>query len=138
MPSVSCTGTRGATGAGSTRTARWATGSTTSSCADCEWRGASTDTIGASGGRASTRRCGPSYGDAMYVRAAALAIVLLVLAPAWAEACTSRAVGLPNHGRLVCGVRLPGETDALVTWDSILGGSPSRGWRRWGTSKLVD
>ena len=68
-------------------------------------------------------------------------IVLVVLAlvfPAAAEACRSRAAGLTNHGWLVCGVKLPGETDALVTWDGVLGRSPSRGWRRWGTQKLVD
>ena len=58
--------------------------------------------------------------------------------PASASACRSRAVGQTNHGRLVCGVQLPAETDALVTWDGVLGRSPNRGWRRWGTSKLVD
>ena len=36
-----------------------------------------------------------------------------------------------------CGVQLLAETDALVTWDFVLGRSPNRGWRRWGTSKLV-
>jgi murein endopeptidase len=73
------------------------------------------------------------------MRAVVLAVLLLVLAPVvGADAsCRSRALGLPNNGRLSCGVQLPGETDALVTWDSVLGQSPSRGWRRWGTSKLV-
>src|SRR4051812_49555831 len=61
---------------------------------------------------------------------------LAAAAPAHA-ACRSRAVGLPQAGSLVCGVQLPGETDALVTWDFVLGRSPNRGWRRWGTSKLV-
>jgi murein endopeptidase len=67
------------------------------------------------------------------------ALLLLVLVPATAAegACRSRALGQTNAGRLSCGVQLPGETDALVTWDSVLGASPSRGWRRWGTSKLV-
>jgi murein endopeptidase len=65
-------------------------------------------------------------------------LVVLALVPASADAaCRSRAVGATNHGRLVCGVQLAGETDALITWDSALGVSPSRGWRRWGTSKLV-
>jgi murein endopeptidase len=72
-------------------------------------------------------------------RTFASALVLLLLVPvASAEACTSRAVGLTNDGRLACGVQLPSETDALVTWDGVLGRSPDRGWRRWGTSKLVD
>ena len=71
--------------------------------------------------------------------AAALALVALALVPTDAgAACRSRAVGLPQAGRLVCGVQLPEETDALVTWDFVLGRSPNRGWRRWGTSKLVD
>jgi murein endopeptidase len=46
-------------------------------------------------------------------------------------------VGLTNHGRLACGVRLPGETDALVTWDNVLQRSPNRAWRRYGTQKLI-
>ena len=69
----------------------------------------------------------------------ALVLLLLALLPVSADAaCRSRAEGLTNHGRLVCGVQLPDETDALVTWDGVLGQSPNRGWRRWGTSKLVD
>jgi murein endopeptidase len=64
-------------------------------------------------------------------------MLLLLPAPAADAACRSRAVGLPQAGRLVCGVQLPGETDALITWDNVLGVSPERGWRRWGTSKLV-
>ncbi len=70
-----------------------------------------------------------------------LLMVMLALLPATATAdaaaCPSRALGLPQQGRLVCGVQLPGETDALITWDSQLARSPSRGWRRWGTSRLV-
>jgi murein endopeptidase len=64
---------------------------------------------------------------------------VLVFVPAAAAdaACVSRALGLPQQGRLACGVQLPGETDALVTWDFPLERSPNRGWRRWGTSKLV-
>ena len=71
---------------------------------------------------------------ALFVSIVAL---LLVAAPAGA-ACRSRAVGLTNHGRLACGVQLPAETDALVTWDFPLARAPNRGWRRWGTEKLVD
>jgi murein endopeptidase len=77
---------------------------------------------------------------AMPARILGLAIVLLLvlLVPASANACRSRARGLTNNGRLACGVQLPAETDALVTWDGVLGRGPDRGWRRWGTSKLVD
>lgn len=67
---------------------------------------------------------------------AAFGVLLCAAGPADA-ACLSRALGLPQAGRLLCGVQLPGETDALVTWDFVLGRSPNRGWRRWGTSKLV-
>jgi murein endopeptidase len=72
------------------------------------------------------------------VRALVLALFVGLLVPAGAEAtCVSRALGLTNNGRLACGVQLPGETDALVTWDFPLERSPNRGWRRWGTAKLV-
>jgi murein endopeptidase len=70
---------------------------------------------------------------------AALALLILLLVPATADAaCRSRAIGQTNDGRLACGVQLPGETDALITWDFPLARSPNRGWRRWGTQKLVD
>src|SRR4051794_22172040 len=70
----------------------------------------------------------------------ALALLLLVLlVPATADAaCRSRALGLTNDGRLACGVQLPAGTEALVTWDFPLQQSPNRGWRRWGTQKLID
>jgi murein endopeptidase len=72
------------------------------------------------------------------VRLAVLVLLALALLPESADAaCRSRALGLPQAGRLACGVQLPGETDALVTWDFVLGSSPNRAWRRWGTSKLV-
>src|SRR3954451_3565036 len=75
---------------------------------------------------------------ALRALSALLALLLLALLPESAEAaCRSRALGMPQAGRLACGVQLPGETDALVTWDFVLGSSPNRGWRRWGTSKLV-
>lgn len=54
------------------------------------------------------------------------------------EECISLAVGEPWKGRLECGRQLPADDDALVTWDGPLQRSPNRGWRRWGTSKLVD
>src|SRR4051812_9579226 len=72
------------------------------------------------------------------MRLALVVLVALALLPESADAaCRSQALGLPQAGRLACGVQLPGETDALVTWDFVLGRSPNRGWRRWGTSKLV-
>jgi murein endopeptidase len=68
-----------------------------------------------------------------------LVLALLLVVPGVADAaCHSRALGETNHGRLSCGVQLPEETDALVTWDFPLGLSPNRGWRRWGTQKLID
>jgi murein endopeptidase len=71
--------------------------------------------------------------------AAALSLLAVALGPANADsACRSRAVGQPYDGRLVCGVQLPAESDTFVTWDFPLLRSPSRGWRRWGTQKLVD
>jgi murein endopeptidase len=50
---------------------------------------------------------------------------------------TSRAVGLPWAGRLVGGVRLPAEGTDFFTWDPILRRSPNRGWRQYGTARLV-
>jgi murein endopeptidase len=50
---------------------------------------------------------------------------------------TSRAVGLPWHGRLVHGVQLPAEGPDWFTWDPVLNRRPDRGWRRWGTDVLV-
>jgi murein endopeptidase len=50
----------------------------------------------------------------------------------------SRALGLPNDGRLAGGVQLPASGDAWFTFDSALRRSPSRGWRRWGTRLTID
>src|ERR1700712_4876766 len=73
------------------------------------------------------------------VRRLILALVALAMLPASAAAaCHSRPVGLPQHGRLVCGVQLPADNAELVSWDGVLQQSPNRGWRRWGTRKLVD
>ena len=49
----------------------------------------------------------------------------------------SKAVGLPNSGRLVRGVQLPAEGPTYLTWDPIRETTPNRGWRRWGTDRLV-
>jgi murein endopeptidase len=49
----------------------------------------------------------------------------------------SLAIGLPESGRLLRGVRLPREGFHFFTWDPILRQSPNRTWRRWGTDRLV-
>jgi murein endopeptidase len=53
------------------------------------------------------------------------------------DAPRSVAVGRPWHGRLEHGVQLPAAGTDFVTWDPILGRSPNRDWRRWGTDVLV-
>jgi murein endopeptidase len=49
----------------------------------------------------------------------------------------SRALGLPDAGRLVRGVQLPAERETFFTWDPLRHTSPNRGWRRYGTDRLV-
>ncbi|MBI5104718.1 MAG: penicillin-insensitive murein endopeptidase [Solirubrobacterales bacterium] len=49
----------------------------------------------------------------------------------------SRALGRPNRGLLLNGVQLPSEGEWYRTWDPILKRSPNRGWRRWGTTRLL-
>jgi len=49
----------------------------------------------------------------------------------------SRAIGEPNDGRLVNGVQLPPAGADYVTWDPIRKQRPNRGWRRWGTDRLL-
>ena len=50
---------------------------------------------------------------------------------------SSRAVGSPSAGRLVRGVRLPGEAAGFFTWDPLLHRVPNRAGRRWGTDELL-
>ena len=45
--------------------------------------------------------------------------------------------GLWWHGRLRDGVQLPAEGPDWFTWDPVLKRRPDRGWRRWGTDRLV-
>jgi murein endopeptidase len=52
----------------------------------------------------------------------------------WRE---SRALGRPDAGRLVDGVRFPSEGAVFFTWDPVLKQAPNRAWRRWGTDRLV-
>jgi murein endopeptidase len=49
----------------------------------------------------------------------------------------SRPLGLWYAGRLRDGVQLPPEGADFFTWDPVLKQSPNRGWRRWGTDRLV-
>jgi murein endopeptidase len=49
----------------------------------------------------------------------------------------SRALGKPWRGRLVNGAQLPAYGVGYMTWDAVLDRVPSRGWRRWATTRLV-
>jgi hypothetical protein len=49
----------------------------------------------------------------------------------------ARAAGLPWQGRLVNGRQLPASGPGYLTWDPILKQVPNRGWRRWGTGRLL-
>jgi murein endopeptidase len=49
----------------------------------------------------------------------------------------SRAVGLPYDGRLVHGRQLPESGPGWATWDPIRKRVGNRGWRRWGTGRLL-
>ena len=53
---------------------------------------------------------------------------------AWRE---STPVGLWWAGRLRSGVQLPADGLDWFTWDPVLKRRPSRGWRRWGTDRLL-
>ena len=68
----------------------------------------------------------------------AIALVFVLFPASTSAACESRAVGKPWDGKLVCGVQLPAQSERFATWDFPLARSPNRGWRRWGTQKLVD
>jgi D-alanyl-D-alanine carboxypeptidase len=49
----------------------------------------------------------------------------------------SIAVGAPTDGRLVKGVQLPSEGRHFFTWDPVGKRSPNRGYRRYGTDRLI-
>jgi len=49
----------------------------------------------------------------------------------------SAPIGLWWAGRLRDGVELPAEGPDWFTWDPVLKSSPDRGWRRWGTDRLI-
>ena len=49
----------------------------------------------------------------------------------------SRVLGLPWAGRLGRGIQLPAEGQTFFTWDPVRRRAPNRGWRRWGSDRLV-
>jgi murein endopeptidase len=57
--------------------------------------------------------------------------------PTPTQQAPSRAAGLPYRGRLINGRQLPLEGKGFVTWDPILKRVGNRGWRRWGTERLL-
>ena len=86
------------------------------------------------------------------VRRAVLAAFLLIAAPAAARTDSPHQVAPPPpavawrvstpegvwwHGKLRAGVQLPAEGPDWFTWDPVLKSKPDRGWRRWGTDRLV-
>jgi Zinc carboxypeptidase/Penicillin-insensitive murein endopeptidase len=70
---------------------------------------------------------------------------LLLVVVAAAALCTgvagaqsgSRSLGLPWAGSLVGGVQLAAEGEHFFTWDPVRKRSPNRGWRRYGSERLV-
>lgn len=50
---------------------------------------------------------------------------------------SSIALGRPDAGRLVRGVRLPSEGRHFVTWDPVRRRAPNRWWRRYATDRLI-
>ena len=83
----------------------------------------------------------------------ALALTLVLAAPAVAQPLQEPApepepapeiayresipVGVWWAGKLRRGVQLPAEGPDWFTWDPVLKRKPDRGWRRWGTDRLV-
>jgi hypothetical protein len=49
----------------------------------------------------------------------------------------SISLGLPYHGRLIDGVQLPAQSPLWTTWDPALDRTPDRGYRRYGSAKLI-
>ena len=49
----------------------------------------------------------------------------------------SISLGLPYHGRLIDGVQLPTQSPYWVTWDPALDRVPDRGYRRYGSAKMI-
>ena len=49
----------------------------------------------------------------------------------------SISLGLPYQGRLIDGVQLPAQSPLWTTWDPALDRVPDRGYRRYGSAKLI-
>ena len=49
----------------------------------------------------------------------------------------SISLGLPYHGRLIDGVQLPTSSPYWATWDPALDRVPDRGYRRYGSAKII-
>ena len=49
----------------------------------------------------------------------------------------SISLGLPYHGRLIDGVQLPALSPLWTTWDPALDRVPDRGYRRYGSAKMI-
>ena len=89
----------------------------------------------------------------MHRLALALTLVLAIPAPALARPLQEPApepepapaiayresapVGVWWAGKLRRGVQLPAEGPDWFTWDPVRKRIPNRGWRRWGTDRLV-
>jgi murein endopeptidase len=71
------------------------------------------------------------------LRAGTLALVVALASAGGADSDRSYALGEPWHGRLSNGVQLPREGIDHFTWDPVLKRAPNRGWRLWGTERLV-
>jgi murein endopeptidase len=69
------------------------------------------------------------------LRAAILLAALALAAPLPRPAASSP---LRSEARLRSAVQLPAESFDYVSWDPVLKQTPNRGWRRWGTTKLVE
>jgi hypothetical protein len=65
------------------------------------------------------------------------ATLALVAGAASAQSSRSRSLGVPWDGRLVGGVQLAAESEQHFTWDPVRRRSPNRGWRRYGSRRLV-
>ena len=71
---------------------------------------------------------------------AAILLAALALAAPTATPLPRPAASSPlrSEARLRDAVQLPAESFDYVSWDPVLKRTPNRGWRRWGTTKLVE
>ena len=92
--------------------------------------------------RAPARRVPDGAPGGLVLFRLAIAAVLVGLAGSNASAAVhwhrSRSIGLPYAGRLLHGVQLPAHGRSFETWDPARKRIPNRGWRRWGSDRLVE